>query len=128
MRDWLVGAHIGRRMVVDLQLGARLLRKYNKINWNCSRGVASNHCKTEQHNGGDMKQVRNWYIKDYGVHARYMSGMAIPVDADNITRNLNFVNCAFHPASHGVFENCQLDGKAIPDGAGCLWKLHHGVK
>ena len=68
-----------------------------------------------------MEIVKGWYIKDTGDHARYMSGRAIPVDANNVTRNLNFVDCDFHPASYSVFENCQVNGKPIPDGKGRLY-------
>lgn len=71
-----------------------------------------------------MEIVKGWYIKDDGDHSSYMSGLAIPVDADNVTRNLNFVDCDFHPASYSVFENCLINGKPIPDGKRCLWNLN----
>jgi hypothetical protein len=64
--------------------------------------------------------INNWYIKDPGDGRFYISGMAIPRDADGISRNMNFTNCDFHHASHGIFENCQIDGRPIPDGKGCL--------
>lgn len=68
-----------------------------------------------------MKVVKDWYIKDTGDHCIYMSGRPIPVDADNITRDINFVDCELHPASNGDFENCQINGVLIPDGPGCLY-------
>ena len=67
-----------------------------------------------------MREIKNWYIKDTGDGRFYMSGMAIPRDPDGVTRNINFVNCDFHYASDGIFENCQINGKPIPDGKGCL--------
>lgn len=69
-----------------------------------------------------MQEIRNWYIKDTGDGYPYISEMAIPRDDDGITRNINFVNCDFHPASNSNFENCQINGRAIPNGPGCLWK------
>lgn len=66
--------------------------------------------------------VKDWYIKDTGDGKHYMSGMAIPRDTDGVTRNIDFIRCDFHPASHGVFENCTIDGQPIPDGEGCLYK------
>jgi len=75
-----------------------------------------------------LKIIDNWYIKDTGDGRAYMSGMAIPRDEDGITRNINFTNCDFHPASHSNFENCQIDGQPIPDGPGCLYKHEQNRK
>lgn len=66
--------------------------------------------------------IRNWYIKDTGDGRRYMSGLALVRDKDGVTRNIDFVGCDFHPASYGVFENCSIEGKSIPDGKGCLYE------
>lgn len=71
--------------------------------------------------------IDNWYIKDTGDGDYYMSGMAIPRDDDGVSRNMNFTNCDFHPASHGKFENCQIDGKPIPDGPGCLYDYNNKI-
>lgn len=70
-----------------------------------------------------MTTIKDWYIKDTGDGRFYISGMAIPRDADGVTRDINFVNCDFHHASHGVFEGCMINGKPIPDGPGCLRTL-----
>ena len=71
------------------------------------------------------KIVRNWYIKDYGDHERFVSGCPIPCDADGITDSLDFVDCDFHPASVSNFRNCAINGQPIPDGVGNLYKYAH---
>lgn len=74
------------------------------------------------------KLINEWYIKDTGDGRMYMSGLPIPRDYDGITRNYNFVNCDFHPASHGKFENCRIDGRPIPDGEGCLYDYDNAIR
>ncbi len=71
--------------------------------------------------GPPMRVVENHYFKDFGDGRTYISGLPIPRDADGITRNINFTRCDFHPGSVSDFENCQIDGKPIPDGRGCLY-------
>lgn len=71
------------------------------------------------------KQRRVWkdcYVKDFGDGKTYMSGLPLPRDSDGVTRNVDFVNCDFHPASDGVFENCTINGQSIPDGPGSLYR------
>ena len=71
------------------------------------------------------KPIRNCYIKDYGDHASFMSGRAIPCNEAGITDSLDFVDCDFHPASVGDFRNCAINGQPIPDGVGNLYNYAH---
>lgn len=71
-------------------------------------------------------EIKNRYIKDDGKGTSYMSGCSIPRDADGITRNVNFVDCDFHPASDSIFEGCSINGVSIPNGPGCLYEYVRG--
>ncbi len=75
----------------------------------------------------ERRVIKNWYIKDTGNGYPYMSGLAIPRDNDGVTRNIDFVDCDLHPASHSTFENCAINGKPIPDGPGCLYKYENST-
>lgn len=71
--------------------------------------------------------MRNCYIKDTGDHSRYISGIDIPCDSDGITRDVEFFDCDFHPASNSVFEHCTINGVPIPNGPGCLYQYERQI-
>lgn len=56
-----------------------------------------------------MKRIDNYYFKDDGSHAQYISGIALPTDKDGTVRRHLFVNCSFHPVCSAVrFEKCKF--------------------
>lgn len=56
-----------------------------------------------------LREIINHYFKDDGAHTRYMSGLPLPVDADEVVRNIRFIDCTFHPQCGSVkFEGCEF--------------------
>lgn len=49
-----------------------------------------------------------------------MSGLALPLEADGVCRNVEFVDCTFHPNCGDVqFENCKFTN---------CWGVHYLMK
>lgn len=55
-----------------------------------------------------MEEYKNYYFKDAGDGARFISGLPLPRDPDGVVRNKRFVGCEFHPCCKAKFENCEL--------------------
>lgn len=55
-----------------------------------------------------MTEIRACYFKDFGDGKTYISGLAIPKDADGVCRNIRFVSCDFHVGCSVPYENCEL--------------------
>ena len=54
----------------------------------------------------ERRTRKNTYYKDYGDGKRFMSGLPLPRDTDGTIRNVDFVDCTFHPGCVGPIENC----------------------
>ena len=64
----------------------------------------------------------NWYFKYQSPEENLISGRPLPKDDDGIVRNIEFVNCEFHPncePSH--FENCTFTNCYGPHEPLNLW-------
>jgi hypothetical protein len=54
--------------------------------------------------------ISNRYYKDRPAGVVLMSGLPLPKDENGIVRNIDFVNCEFHPNCRSIpFVNCTFE-------------------